>query len=114
MAAKKARTGTAPVSEIGRASEQIASRLRGLGVVLNGAETPDELADLHDAVERFEEAVEAKGGDLMVDEGVHGAATQPDDGDFVLPPRTARESVPHYLERLAGATTLVRGHPSIE
>jgi len=114
MAAKKAGAGKSPATEIGRASEQIASRLRGLGVALNGTETPDELADLHDAVERFEEAVEAKGGDLMVDEGVHGAATQPDDRDFVLPPRTTHESVVAYLERLARATTLVRGHPSIE
>jgi len=45
---------------------------------------------------------------------VHGAAQQPDDRDFVLPPRTAREPVAAYLMRVARATKLVRGHPSIE
>lgn len=113
MTAKKARTDKSSDAEIERASQQIAARLRALGISLTGTERPDELVDIEEAVERFEEAVEASGGDLMVDEGVHGAATEPDDLDFALPLRKGREPIAEYLERVAHATALVRRHPPI-
>src|SRR2546428_9483745 len=45
---------------------EVAARLRGRGVTVTGTEPPDDLANLLTAVERFEAAVEAHGGDLMV------------------------------------------------
>jgi len=47
---------------------EVAARLRTRGITVTGAERPEELADLLSAVERFEAAVEAHGGDLMVDD----------------------------------------------
>ena len=39
------------------------------------------------AIERFELAVESRGGDLMVDEGPDGTTREPDDPRFALPKR---------------------------
>ena len=55
--------------EMKRVSEEVAARLEALGIALDGREQPEELAAIEEAVERFEEAVESRGGDLMVDEG---------------------------------------------
>ena len=93
-----------------RAADQIAAHLRGRGIALTGAERPEDLVRIEEAVEEFEEAVEARGGDLMVDEGTHGAASEPDDPHFALPMRREHESVGAYLERIARATDLVRRH----
>ena len=92
------------------AQAEIASRLRDRGVRLTGRETGDELADLLDAVERFEMAVEQAGGDLMLDEPVGtGDPVQPDDAAFVMPRRNDGESADAYIERLAVATERTRG-----
>ena len=92
------------------AEDEISSRLLDRGVRLTGRETGDELADLLDAVERFEVAVENSGGDLMIDEPV-GAESPiaPDDSAFVLPKRNDGESVTEYIARIAVATSLARG-----
>jgi len=50
------------------AAAEVADRLRRRGITVTGAERSDDLADLLSAVERFEKAVEAHGGDLMVDD----------------------------------------------
>ena len=55
-----------------RIAAEVASRLRRRGVQLTGAESAMDLADLEEAVEEFERAVERSGGDLMVDEPVAG------------------------------------------
>jgi hypothetical protein len=90
-----------------RIGEEIASRLRRNGVVLTGKESSDELADLEDAVESFERAVERAGGDLMVDEPVSsGKPIEPDDSSFVLPARDASETVAAYVKRIHHAATL--------
>ena len=92
-----------------RAQDEIASRLSGRGVRLTGRETGDELADLLDAVERFEAVVENAGGDLMMDEPVGSdAPIQPDDAAFVMPRRHYNEAVAAYIERLAFATARAR------
>jgi hypothetical protein len=96
--------------DVRRVSGEIASRLEGLGISLSGSERPEDLARLQEAVERFELAVESRGGDLMVDEAPPGETTQPDDPHFALPRRNADESVDHYLDRLAVATDDVRRH----
>ncbi len=87
-----------------RIGEEIASRLRHQGVELTGKESSVELADLEDAVENFERAVERAGGDLMVDEPVaSGKPIAPDDAAFVLPARHAAEAAVAYIKRIHDA-----------
>lgn len=100
--------------DLRRVSRQSANRLTALGLQLNGSETVLELADMQEAVERFEEAVRARGGDLMMDEGVPGKPVQPDDRHFAMPRRRAGEPVSGYLERLSTAIDQVRQHGSLE
>lgn len=97
--------------EMRRVSREVAARLEALGITLDGRERPEELADIEDAVQRFEDAVESRGGDLMVDEGDRARASQPDDPHFALPVRRAGETVTAYLDRLAHATDVVLRHP---
>ncbi len=97
-------------SEIRDVAEEVADRLRRRGISLRGDERPEDLADLLAAVESFEAAVEARGGDLMVDD-LNGS--QPDDPHFVLPLRTAGESVRDYTARINEAVGRVRDHPDI-
>src|SRR5947209_20045522 len=87
---------------------EVAARLRSRGIALTGAEDPDALADLLSAVERFEAAVEAHGGDLMVDDL---KSSRPDDRHFVLPRRAPGESVRDYIARIDDATSALRKHP---
>jgi hypothetical protein len=68
------------------------------------------LADLLGAVERFELAVEARGGDLMVDDL---KSSQPDDPHFVLPARMPDEPARDYIARIDAGTDGVRQHPDI-
>ena len=98
--------------EADRARAAGAARLQALGVRLAGTETSDEIADLLDGVEWFEQAVESRGGDLMVDEGPHGAPAEPDDPAFVLPKRTDREPVASFVARIAEAAARLRQHPA--
>jgi hypothetical protein len=100
--------------DLKRASRESADRLAALGIQLDGKESPAELAEMQEAVERFEEAVQSRGGDLMMDEGVPGKPVQPDDRHFALPRRKAGESVTHYLERLSTASAGVERHRSLE
>lgn len=96
--------------DIKRASREAADRLTSVGVRLTGRESPDELTEMQDAVERFEEMVTSRGGDLMVDEGAPGREPEPDDPHFALPTRDEGETVTRYLEKLAAATDVVRRH----
>lgn len=100
--------------ELERAMQETNARLRALGVHLTGRETSEELVALLEAVERFERAVESRGGDLFVDEGPRGITREPDDVHFVLPLRTPHESVANYLARLDAATRAVLEHPPID
>ena len=93
-----------------RAREELAEHLRHRGVTLTGGESGEELLDLLDAVERFEAEVETSGGDLLVDEPIGSQPPiQPDDEAFVLPRRSADESVATFLRRVADATKRARG-----
>lgn len=98
--------------DVQRVSREVSNRLEELGIWLSGDEAPEELAQLVEGVERFETAVQTRGGDLMVDEGPDGKTTQPDDRDFALPQRTSDESVDRYLERLEQARSKVLRHPA--
>ena len=68
--------------DVHRVAEEVVNRLEGLGVLLSGDERPEDLARILEAVERFEVAVESRGGDLMGDEGPDGRTTEPDDVHF--------------------------------
>ena len=87
---------------------EISDRLRSRGVALTGAERPDDLADLLSAVERFEKAVEAHGGDLMVDDL---KSPKPDDRHFVLPRRAHGDTIRAYVVRIDEATAGLHRHP---
>jgi hypothetical protein len=91
-----------------RAAAEVADRLRQRGLAVTGAERSDDLADLLSAVERFEKAVEAHGGDLMVDDL---KSPQPDDSHFVLPRRNHGESIRAYIIRIDAAAGGLRKHP---
>ncbi len=84
--------------------QTLAARLQARGVQLAGDESAEDIGNLMDAVERFEHAVEAQGGDLMVDQAPSGETVEPDDPRFVIPVRRAQEAVGEYLQRLQTAT----------
>jgi hypothetical protein len=90
----------------------IAAQLRDRGVNVHGDESPEELVTLLEYVERFEIAVQSRGGDLMVDEPPRGADAEPDDVHFVIPRRRGDDSVADYLARIDEATARVMDHPS--
>ncbi|MEP6679504.1 MAG: hypothetical protein ABJB78_09405 [Betaproteobacteria bacterium] len=87
---------------------EIADRLRRRGILLTDGESGEQLVVLLEAVERFEAAVQRKGGDLMVDEPVReGGPVDPDNRAFALPAREERDSVDDYIERLNEATARI-------
>src|SRR6266496_671186 len=90
------------------AAAEVTARLRGRGIALTGAENPEDLVDLLSAVERFEAAVEAHGGDLMVDDL---KSSEPDDRHFVVPRRVPREAVQAYITRIDAARAGLGRHP---
>ena len=95
-------------AERAAAVSEVAARLRSRGITVTGTESPEDLADLLSAVERFEATVEAHGGDLMVDDL---KSAQPDDRHFVVPRRAARETVQAYIVRIDEAAARLRRHP---
>jgi len=90
------------------AAAEVIDRLRKRGVALTGTEKNEDRANLLEAVERFEAAVEKHGGDLMVDDL---KSVQPDDRHFVLPRRTANDALRAYIGRIEEATAKLRTHP---
>jgi hypothetical protein len=89
------------------ASAAAAARLSELGIVVDDVESSDVVADLLEAVESFERAVEAAGGDLMVDTP---PSQLPDDPRFLLPRRLDDEAVTAYTNRVRVAAHDLR-HP---
>jgi hypothetical protein len=96
--------------DLNRVSADVSARLEARGIVLDGRESAEDIVEIANAVERFEGAVQSRGGDLMVDEGPRGQTSQPDDPHFALPLRRPHETVAAYIERLARATDDVRRH----
>jgi hypothetical protein len=83
---------------------ELRSRAAQKGVELDGTEAADELDDLLTAIERFEVAVEEKGGDLMVNQP---QSSPPENPGFVLPRRQRGEHVVTYTERVQSAAEAV-------
>src|SRR5215218_2253254 len=90
--------------EIAGAAVELSGRLFQKGVEVSADEDPAELADLLSAVERFENAVINRGGDLMVN---MPTSTDPQDPAFVLPARRADESIPDYIRHINEASTML-------
>ena len=90
--------------EIAGAAVEITGRLFQKGVEVSSDEDPADLADLLSAVERFERAVENRGGDLFVNSPT---STDPQDPAFVLPARRADESVRDYIAHINEAASML-------
>jgi hypothetical protein len=76
---------------------ELAGRLRQKGVLLAGRETSAQLDDLATAVDRFEAAVIARGGDLFVNTPF---SDQPESPEFVIPRRSPGEDAEVYAARI--------------
>ena len=98
----------ARAAERERVSTIVAATLQSRGVRLTGSETSDQLADILSAVERFEAAVSALGGDRMVNDR---NSNQPENELFVLPARTADESPGRYADRVLSAAEQLLQRP---
>lgn len=82
------------------AAKEIAGRLFQKGIEVSSDEDPGQLADLLSAVEKFEYAVEARGGDLMVNSPT---SADPQNPEFVVPARDADEDMESYIRRIEDA-----------
>jgi hypothetical protein len=80
-------------------------RLRERGIEVNPSDTDEEVADVLDAIERFETAVEARGGDLFVD---RIGSSEPEHPTFVPPERQRGESAADYGRRIEAAAGRLR------
>ena len=88
------------------AALETAGRLRQKGVLLTGRESGTELDDLLTAVDRFEAAVIARGGDLFINSPT---SRPPENPDFVIPQRVPSEDPEAYAARINdGAQRLER------
>ncbi|HZK77715.1 MAG TPA: hypothetical protein VFC35_02320 [Gemmatimonadaceae bacterium] len=88
------------------AATEIAGRLLQKGIDASADEDPALLADLLTAVENFESAVEANGGDLMVNSP---QSKDPQNPEFVVPVRKVGESLEGYIDRIDEATSALGG-----
>jgi hypothetical protein len=92
--------------ELHAAVVETVGRLHSRGIEASTAEAPEDLVDLLTAVERFEDRVEALGGDLFVDDL---NSSQPDHQRFVVPRRVDGEPLRAYMRRIEEATAQLRG-----
>lgn len=81
------------------------ARLASRGITPHAGDLDEEVADLLDAVERFEEMVESLGGDSMLEDA---GTPDPDDADFVLPRRAGNERATAYQEKVLVAIARLR------
>jgi len=84
-------------ADVQRAATVIVGQLMQKGVDASGDEDPDQLASLLSAVERFEAAVEARGGDTMINTP---ESKRPEHRAFVVPRRNADEPLEAYVGRV--------------
>lgn len=82
------------------ATDVIESQLRRRGIRVTGSESSDEAADILSAVERFEAAVSALGGDRFVNDP---RSQDPEDKRFVVPERHDDERGSEYARRVLDA-----------
>ncbi len=87
--------------ELQAAIVETVGRLHARGIEVSSRERPEDLVDLLTAVERFEDRVEALGGDLMVDDL---RSSRPDHRRFVVPRKVDGEPLRAYVRRVEEAT----------
>jgi hypothetical protein len=87
------------------ARQEAEYRLRERGIEVRDEDTDEEVADLLDAIERFETAVEAQGGDLFVD---RIGSSEPEHPAFVPPRRRSGERAADYIPRVEAASNNLR------
>jgi predicted house-cleaning noncanonical NTP pyrophosphatase (MazG superfamily) len=80
-------------------------RLSERVIEVAAADTDEEVADLLEAIERFETAVEARGGDLFVD---RIGSSEPEHPAFVPPERQPGERAGDYRRRIEVAAGHLR------
>jgi hypothetical protein len=93
------------VEEERHARQEAEYRLSERDIGVEAADSDEEVADLLDAIERFEAAVEARGGDLFVN---RIGSSEPEDPAFVPPERQPGESATAYRRRIEAATERLR------
>ena len=93
------------VDEDRHARQEAEYRLSERGIGVEPTDSDEEVADLLDAIERFETAVEAKGGDLFVN---RIGSAEPEDPTFVPPVRRPAESATDYGRRIEAARDALR------
>ncbi len=79
---------------------ELSGRIRQRGVFLTGREASGQLDDLMTAIDRFEAAVIARGGDLFVNTPF---SNPPENPEFVIPPRVPGEDSEAYAARINAA-----------
>jgi hypothetical protein len=92
--------------DVRRAAASVAGQLYQKGVDVSADEDADLLASLLSAVERFEEAVAARGGDSMVNAP---DSKRPENRAFVVPQRRGDESLEAYAMRVNAAADALGG-----
>ncbi|HEU4523716.1 MAG TPA: hypothetical protein VFR62_01770 [Gemmatimonadales bacterium] len=96
------------IEEERHARQEAEYRLSERGIGVEASDSDEEVADLLEAIERFEGAVEAKGGDLFVN---RIGSSEPEDPAYVPPERRQGESAADYRLRIeAAADSLRRRH----
>jgi hypothetical protein len=93
------------VEEERHARQEAEFRLSERGIAVEPTDSDEEVADLLDVIERFEAAVEGKGGDLFVN---RIGSSEPEDPAFVPPRRREGESAADYRRRIETATEALR------
>jgi hypothetical protein len=93
------------IEEERHARQEAEYRLSERGIRIEPTDGDEEVADLLDAIERFEAAVESKGGDLFVN---RIGSSEPEDPAFVPPQRRAGESATDYRRQIEAAADGLR------
>jgi hypothetical protein len=93
------------IEEERHARQEAEYRLSERGIRVEPTDSDEEVADLVDAIERFEAAVESKGGDLFVN---RIGSPEPEDPAFVPPQRREGESAADYRRRIEAAADALR------
>jgi hypothetical protein len=92
--------------DVRRAAESVAGQLYQKGVDVSIDENADLLASLLSAVERFEAAVAARGGDSMINTP---DSRRPENRAFVVPQRRGDESLEAFAARVNAAADALGG-----
>jgi hypothetical protein len=93
------------IEEERHARQEAEYRLSERGIGVDAKDGDEEVADLLDAIERFEGAVEARGGDLFVN---RIGSSEPEDPAFVPPERRDGEPATDYRRRIEAAAEALR------